>query len=172
MWSQSGSKIGFFLPPAQASKLKVSLESGTDWGKLEVQADDLGEPISPAGRAGSSQIRLRDILEKLQLEICYFANHQKSINVLCISYLQFSAKLLIRLSVKMRERWKVLTCLPAFSLLHAGDQSLLAEFMGWLNWRMMEHRTGKTETCDKVLDFSERGSIAWQLCIGAANREV
>lgn len=91
MWSQSGSKIGFFLPPAQASKLKVSPESGTDWGKLEVQADDLGEPISRAGRAGSSQILLRDILEKLPVEVCYFANHQKSINVLCISYLQFSA---------------------------------------------------------------------------------
>lgn len=141
---------------------------GQIWGSLRYK----GEPISPAGRAGSSQILLRDILEKLQLEICYFANHQKSINVLCISYLQFSAKSLIRLSVKMRERWKVLRCLPAFSLLYSGDQSLLAEFMGWLSWRMMEHRAGRTETCDKVLDFSERGSIAWQLCIGAANREV
>lgn len=31
------------------------------------------------------------------------------------------------------------------------------------NWRMMEHRTGKTEAeaKDKALDFSERSSIAW-----------
>lgn len=79
---------------------------------------------------------------------------------------------LIRLSVKMRERWKVQRCLPAFSLLHCGDQSLLAEFTDWLSWRMMEHRAGRTETCDKVLDFSERGGTVWQLCIGAANREV
>lgn len=41
-----------------------------------------------------------------------------------------------------------------------------------LNWRMREHRTGKTETGakDKVLDISERDSIAWKLGMGAADR--
>lgn len=29
---------------AQASQLQVSLESGTDWGGLELQADGLGMP--------------------------------------------------------------------------------------------------------------------------------
>lgn len=41
-----------------------------------------------------------------------------------------------------------------------------------LNWRMREHRIGRMETGakDKVLDFSETGSTAQQLCTGAADR--
>lgn len=36
---------------------------------------------------------------------------------------------------------------------------------------MRKHRTGRTETEDKVLDFSERGSIALQLRRSAIDKE-